>query len=255
MSQPTLGKNIAELRTAKGLTQQELANKCSLNVRTIQRIEAGEVMPRMYTLNMLAAPLGANLNQLNQNSMETKTLSRQMQAAYVAGLVFIINSVPVIYHLITHQLPPFAHVVTSVIHMVSSVFFLRGFYLIGKFYKNWLLAVSIVIMTVLFPVLNLLDLFKNTYFSIGQGIIFILMSINMVIIGAGMLKESLARKGQQNGGSYQVAGILIAMVGVLYLSLNVQIINTALLLSVPVNVLMLYILYRELNGWAKLQVG
>jgi transcriptional regulator with XRE-family HTH domain len=46
MKQPDLGKRIAELRKAKGLTQEELVQKCHLSVRTLQRIESGEVTPR-----------------------------------------------------------------------------------------------------------------------------------------------------------------------------------------------------------------
>jgi len=36
MNQPDLGKKIAELRKAKGLTQEELVEKCNLSVRTLQ---------------------------------------------------------------------------------------------------------------------------------------------------------------------------------------------------------------------------
>ena len=43
MKQPQLGHKILELRKAKGLTQEELVEMCNLNVRTLQRIEAGEV--------------------------------------------------------------------------------------------------------------------------------------------------------------------------------------------------------------------
>jgi len=57
MNQPELGKKIAELRKAKGLTQDELVQKCGLSVRTLQRIEAGEVMPRSYTLKIIFAEL------------------------------------------------------------------------------------------------------------------------------------------------------------------------------------------------------
>ncbi len=51
MKQPELGKKISELRKAKGMTQEELVEKCNLNVRTVQRIEAGEVTPRSFTIN------------------------------------------------------------------------------------------------------------------------------------------------------------------------------------------------------------
>jgi len=53
MNQPKLGKKIAELRQAKGLTQEELAEKCNLSVRTIQRIELAEVTPRSFTIKTI----------------------------------------------------------------------------------------------------------------------------------------------------------------------------------------------------------
>jgi transcriptional regulator with XRE-family HTH domain len=53
MKQPDLGKKILELRQAKGLTQGELADKCNLSLRTIQRIELAEVTPRSYTIKLI----------------------------------------------------------------------------------------------------------------------------------------------------------------------------------------------------------
>jgi transcriptional regulator with XRE-family HTH domain len=57
MKQPDLGKKIAELRKSRGLTQEELVEKCNLSVRTLQRIESGEVTPRSHTLRVLFAAL------------------------------------------------------------------------------------------------------------------------------------------------------------------------------------------------------
>ena len=53
MKQPELGRKIVELRKANGLTQDELAEKCNLNIRTIQRIESGDVTPRSYTTRLI----------------------------------------------------------------------------------------------------------------------------------------------------------------------------------------------------------
>jgi len=53
MKQPHLGRKIADLRKAKGLTQEELVEKCNLNVRTLQRIESGDVSPRSYTQRLI----------------------------------------------------------------------------------------------------------------------------------------------------------------------------------------------------------
>lgn len=53
MNQPDLGKKISELRLKMGLTQSELAEKCNVSLRTIQRIEAAEVTPRSYTVKTI----------------------------------------------------------------------------------------------------------------------------------------------------------------------------------------------------------
>ena len=57
MKQPDLGKKIAELRKARGYTQEELVEICNLSVRTLQRIESGEVSPRSYTLKVIFSAL------------------------------------------------------------------------------------------------------------------------------------------------------------------------------------------------------
>ena len=58
MKQPELGKTIIELRKQKGLTQEELVEKCNITVRTIQRIEAGETTPRSYTIKTILNAMG-----------------------------------------------------------------------------------------------------------------------------------------------------------------------------------------------------
>lgn len=63
MNQPDLGKKIAELRKAKGFTQEELVEKCNLSVRTLQRIESGEVAPRSYTLKLIFTALDYNIHE------------------------------------------------------------------------------------------------------------------------------------------------------------------------------------------------
>ncbi len=57
MNQPELGVKVSELRQQKGLTQEQLAERCEVSPRTIQRIESGEVDPRAYTLHCLGAAL------------------------------------------------------------------------------------------------------------------------------------------------------------------------------------------------------
>jgi transcriptional regulator with XRE-family HTH domain len=73
MNQPDLGKKIAELRKSKGLTQEELVEKCNLNVRTLQRIESGEVTPRSYTIKAIFSALEYNVyNSIEMDSSKFK---------------------------------------------------------------------------------------------------------------------------------------------------------------------------------------
>ena len=57
MNQPQLGLKVSELRQQKALTQEQLAERCEVSSRTIQRIESGEVDPRAYTLHCLGEAL------------------------------------------------------------------------------------------------------------------------------------------------------------------------------------------------------
>ena len=57
MKQPELGMKVTELRQQMGMTQEKLAELCEVSTRTIQRIESGEVDPRLYTLNNLGKVL------------------------------------------------------------------------------------------------------------------------------------------------------------------------------------------------------
>ena len=76
MKQPQLGKKILDLRLAKGLTQTELAEKCNLSLRTIQRIESTEVTPRSYTLKLIFETLDFDgFNSTNKNSPVDSTSS------------------------------------------------------------------------------------------------------------------------------------------------------------------------------------
>lgn len=66
MDAKELGNRIQILRKEKGMTQEELAEKTGLSVRTVQRIENGEVDPRSYTLHQIAEALGVDITDLTK---------------------------------------------------------------------------------------------------------------------------------------------------------------------------------------------
>jgi uncharacterized Tic20 family protein len=64
MDKTAIAKKIIHFRKLRGITQEALSEATGLNVRTIQRIESGEVDPRLYTLKSIADALDVNLEEL-----------------------------------------------------------------------------------------------------------------------------------------------------------------------------------------------
>ncbi len=69
-----LSKRIKELRIQNGFSQEELAEKSGLSLRTIQRIESSETLPREDTLKRLATVLGESTNALDWTMKENRGL-------------------------------------------------------------------------------------------------------------------------------------------------------------------------------------
>jgi len=60
----SLAALITYERKSKGFTQEELADLAGVTLRTIQRIEKGDTLPRGYTLQALAKALGKPVEAL-----------------------------------------------------------------------------------------------------------------------------------------------------------------------------------------------
>jgi transcriptional regulator with XRE-family HTH domain len=59
-----LGRRIAEQRRSMGLTQEQLAERASVNVKTIQGAEQGRSEPELRTMRKIAKVLGTPLDTL-----------------------------------------------------------------------------------------------------------------------------------------------------------------------------------------------
>ena len=68
-----IAKKISETRKIQGLTQEELAEKSQINLRTIQRIENNESEPRGKTLSLICDVLQIDIRELlaNDNSQNS----------------------------------------------------------------------------------------------------------------------------------------------------------------------------------------
>lgn len=59
-----LSKKIKDLRLIKGLTQEQLSDSSGLSLRTIQRIESGETIPRADSLKRLSVALDVSPDEI-----------------------------------------------------------------------------------------------------------------------------------------------------------------------------------------------
>jgi DNA-binding XRE family transcriptional regulator len=84
-------EKIKTLRLAKGLTQQELSDLSGISLRTIQRIENGEVKPSLYSLKKLSATLEADLNLFFQDSGKKTNVSNSKSSKIMNQLISSIS--------------------------------------------------------------------------------------------------------------------------------------------------------------------
>lgn len=89
MSETNLSKKVKELRVRKGFSQEELAEKSGLSLRTIQRIENGETDPRGDSLQRLSVAFDVQPNDLIEwNTREDTSALEVLNLSSLAFLVF-----------------------------------------------------------------------------------------------------------------------------------------------------------------------
>ncbi len=102
-----LPDKIVSARKKKGLNQEELAEMAHVTVRTIQRIESGESVPRSYTLKAIATALGTSLEELHT---EAATTEQETAGAHLRQLLC---------------LSCFAYLVVPYIHFLAPAYLLK----------------------------------------------------------------------------------------------------------------------------------
>ena len=90
---------IKELRESKGLSQEELCENSGISLRTIQRIENGESVPRGSTLKTIASSLNVSPDflisfshgekEMNKTSLNEYQSSKKRFPWYIFGFTII----------------------------------------------------------------------------------------------------------------------------------------------------------------------
>lgn len=222
MEQPQLGTYIAQLRKEQGLTQEELVEKCNINVRTIQRIENGDVTPRSYTIKNILEALGKSFDEVYQGSNKNEQVEQNVATdanynynyttlitAGIAGIVLFICSQlmttsDVMYsfsndHLITQT----TYTILGCISMISAVVLFLGVYHIGQIRANSLLKLSAILAMILNVCATTFLIFYIDYNAsfkssaeIALGIAVVVMTgIAYIMLGAGYLAQRKEEEG------------------------------------------------------------
>ncbi len=223
MKQPQLGKKISELRKAKGLTQEELVEKCNLNVRTIQRIESGEVTPRSYTVKALFEALGAPWDEAAETDKASTLTTKNQIFLYVsvaAGALYFIAAyfeIAIEIEMMEGQssVKPATYAILKLAVLNFYSLFLLGFSKILDRYPNQFLRVAIWLMlggNALWVGVDVIGIFSSSY-ALEDYYYVKLSSFGLFygLMGAGFLayKNLWSNIPQIIGGLGVVTGILI----------------------------------------------
>ena len=248
MKQPELGKRLNEIRVQKGITQKELSDLCSVDIRTIQRIEAGEVEPRMSTLKILAAALEYDELVSPQNTAIIKNdqFRTVLIVSLIAGIFYFFNFI--LYSVVV---PNFTSIssgpvlfLLSMVHVISGGLFFMGFIVTGWKYKNNLLlitSVSIIILIALFVIVDMLArVTGNQIFGYFIRAVVLLMGFGGVLFGLGLLKT-----GTRGNVWFIVAGIFQIAQNLMFIIPFLAVQTIGLWLAIPANFILLLILFFE----------
>ena len=96
----TLAEQVKAARKDRNWTQSDLAMRCGVTLRTIQRIEKGEVTPSAYTLGKLVELLALEQEKSSQN-LSVKTHSLKSKLKPLATLVFSKKNLPKLLLMLT----------------------------------------------------------------------------------------------------------------------------------------------------------
>ncbi|MCF7567008.1 helix-turn-helix domain-containing protein [Sabulilitoribacter arenilitoris] len=89
-----IGEKIKNVRKKKGLSQEELAESATINLRTIQRIENNESEPRGKTLHLICDVLEINVEDiLDYGKQNDNSFLVYMHLSVIIGLVIPIGNI------------------------------------------------------------------------------------------------------------------------------------------------------------------
>lgn len=264
MKQPNLGIRLSEIRKERRLTQEELAEKCTVNVRTIQRIESGDVTPRSYTLNTIYGALEydpqsheglssfdkvllfiQNLIYPSPNRMSSNNQKVSFVIGMISGIIYLCLGLLEVY--VEYRIFEYGNVsiwdfsIVLTLSFVSAFLFYRALVLLGKKHNSALIIIGsyLIVATTLVITITSLVSFVNGDFLDMEPPIFSLLLFGpaQIVLGIGIFKLS-----SKYGRTSQFTGILEVLTGLCFLTIILFLLG--FLIWIPALLGEVIILYR-----------
>lgn len=276
IKQPILGQQLAELRKRNGLTQEDLVEKCNVSVRTIQRIESGEVTPRSSTVDILLAALEYDreewsaLEDRDKDSSETSIsdalssvflmrtspeyVKQPLKIAWMAGIVSIVFTVLytglIIILEVDKELGSLLYVkvvliILSLVFLIGYLVVLRGFLSVGLLFDNYLLKLAVYLLSIYYFVFTILSSILLLFFE-GNTAVELAFFIPTIMFGGGcqvVLGIALLRLQDGMGKLARVTGIMEIITGSMFAS--VLFVLFGLIMIFPTMILEIILLYKS----------
>jgi transcriptional regulator with XRE-family HTH domain len=230
MKQPLLGQKILEWRKAKGLTQEELVERCNINVRTIQRIEAGEVTPRSFTVKAILEVLEVRPEEVENLQLEKEEVSQPsnlnswLRFSFIAGIIYLILAI--VESVIDVQLFiekssfsvgfGYFYTILKMSVLVFFILFTGAFYKLGQAFSNLLLKVMAIFLMILTGAIILEDIV--TYWmgiDIVSGLLLRSLMAGMVYV---LFATSFLHLSKHKGTTYIIVGALGMITGICFMT-------------------------------------
>ncbi len=269
MKQPELGLKITALRKEKNLTQEDLVSLCNVSVRTLQRIENGEVMPRVSTLKIILAAMGEDFAAIKESEVlvsENKNLLKKflmmsrhkneneyefknaLQIAAVAGIIFLVleillSALDAIWFSGTmDRVNNIFYVALTAFSLIAFLFFMRGFLVLSHLFGNTLLKAGSYMLMIGMTGLALLDVYCTYYLSkeemlIPYGVAAVIMGAMSIVFGSGLIKLQ-----DGMGELARITGILEIVMGCLLVT--VILFFFSFIVMIPATILEIVLLFK-----------
>jgi transcriptional regulator with XRE-family HTH domain len=273
MQQPELGRRLVALRKERNFTQEELVEKSHVSVRTIQRIESGEVLPRMSTVKILLEALGENYEsflakqaqvmETHKNILPTSNRNTVLVAT-LAGVIYLVSQVTLgamdIAWIASDGGWEFSmnaiYTGLTVVMVISYTLFARGFIALSSIFENNLLKVVTYMLIIATGGMGIMDVTSLSVENIES--LWLPYSVAAILFGALSIVFGVAliRLQDSMGELSRIAGILEIVVGCLLITVVLFFVSYIILIpAIVVEILVLYRGYEYLSRSESTQVA